>query len=541
MGQYLNPGNEGFAKSINSGIYVDKSEMLRVTNGLLDTEQCMMCVSRPRRFGKSMAARMLAAYYSKGCDSRELFSPYAIARGEEAQTHFEEHLNRYDVIKWDMTEFIGKCKNSAGRLPLDSIVSLIQSEVSAELTAAYPGCVRDGDITLADVLARINLEFGNRFIIIIDEWDALFREDKDNTKLQEAYITLLRSLFKDDRTTRFIKLAYITGIFPVKKYGTQSAMNNFDEYSMLYAGELAPFVGFTEDEVQALADRFNMDMEEVRQWYDGYLIGGVGKDVNYHVFNPRSIVCCMRNRRVNSYWTDTETYESIKGYITANFDGLKDAIVAMLGGEKYEVDVRTFQNDLINIRTRDQVLTLLIHLGYLAYDMDERVAYIPNYEIRMEFEAAVRDSGWTAVTEALEQSEDLLLATWDMDCKTVAKMVEDAHEDAASTIRRNDENSLACAITLAYYSAQNYYSVFRELPRGRGFADIVYLPKKGIDRPALVVELKWNKDVSTAIKQIKDRRYTRHLEDFSGEILLVGISYIKGECGYECEIEKIVK
>lgn len=537
MGQYLNPGNGNFAGAVGSKVYVDKTGMLQVTNSLLGTEQRWMCVTRPRRFGKSMTARMLAAYYSKGCDSRELFAPYAIAHGDEPGTHFEEHLNKYDVIQLDITSFIIKSINSGCELPLEKIVSFIQSEVIAELTSAYPEYVRPGETILSEALSDINLHTGLQFVIIVDEWDALFREDKFNIKLQESYVSLLRSLFKTEQAVRFTKFAYITGIFPVKKYGTQSALNNFWEYSMLNAGQLAPYIGFTDDEVKALCERFDMNIDEVREWYDGYTVLGVGGKI-WHMYTSQSIIQAMSNRFLDGYWCTTDSYEMLVGYISSNFDGLKDTIIALLGGERCEVDTGLFQNDLINIKNRDQVLTLLIHLGYLAYDRIEKKAFIPNREVRSEFERAVKDTGWTGVTEALKESRELLEATWEQDSDTVAEILADIHEDAASVLRRSDENSLACAITLAYYAAQDNYVMFRELPRGRGFADIVYLPKNNSPVPALVIELKWDQFAQAAIEQIKNKKYTKHLQDFSGRLLLVGINYDKEEGTYQCEIDE---
>lgn len=330
----------------------------------------------------------------------------------------------------------------------------------------------------------------------------------------------------------------MTGILPVKKYGLHSALNMFSEYSMTDQGIFEEYTGFTEAEVKGLCAQFEMDFAKTQSWYDGYELTGPK-----HIYNPKSVVEAMRRRKFSSYWTSTETYEALKIYMDMDFDGLRADIVQVLGGGRIRVNTRSFQNDMRNFRTKDDVLTLLIHLGYLGYDSEAEEAFIPNKEIMGEFENAMSVGGWPEVMRVLRASEKLLEDTISGREEEVAEGLDRAHEEAASILAYNDENSLSCAIGLAYYSARKDYRLIRELPTGRGFADIVFLPLPSVAKPALVVELKYDKTAAAAIQQIKDRHYTQALEGYSGELLLVGINYDKEnkDKPHSCVIEKLLK
>ena len=522
MGIYVNPGKSSFESAVNSKIYVDKSGMLEYFNDILGTEQRWICISRPRRFGKSITAGMISAYYDKTCDSHELFQHLNIVKSER----YEKYLNHYDVIHLDINSF---------RRPADASENILQrlnQDVIAELKEIYPDSIEENTTYLPDALAEVYNKIGATFVIIIDEWDALFRENKNDTNVQREYIELLRGLFKSEVSKKYTVLAYMTGILPIKKYGTESALNNFDEFTMVNADFLAEYTGFTEQEVVNLCEHYQMDFEELKRWYDGYLL-----DTDLHIYNPKSVVDAIRRKRVANYWTKTETYESLKSYIGMNFDGLKDAIVQMLTGMHLKININTFENDMTSFRSRDDVLTVLIHLGYLAYDRDRREVYIPNEEVKSAFGDAVQMSNWSQVIEAVKQSEWLLRATLQKDAEGVAKGIDTVHENNTSILNYNDENALSCVIALAYYNAMNDYMLVREMPLGKGYADIVFLPKKHIDYPALVVELKYDQSETGAIEQIKEKHYAKALEDYTGEILLVGINYDKKSKKHSCVIE----
>lgn len=526
MGIYVNPGNESFKMAVNSKIYVDKTGLLKYTNDVIGTEQRWICVSRPRRFGKSMAAEMLAAYYGRGCDSGELFQPYMIAGTD----HYENHMNQYDVIHLDITDF-----QRPGEHPKD-MLRRMNIEVISELQKIYPGILKKDEDNLPFALAQLNDSVKTVFVIIIDEWDAIFREAKNDIDAQKEYVEFLRRLFKGASAKRFVKLAYITGILPVKKYGMESALNNFYEFSMLNPDNLSRYVGFTEEEVKSLCREFDMDFEEMERRYDGYAFREIE-----HIYNPNSVVQAILRKDYSNYWSNTETYESLKAYISMNFDGLKDAVVGMLTGERCKVNTDSFENDMVSFKSRDDVLTALIHLGYLAYDRENREAYIPNEEIRSSFSNAVQKSGWSPVVRAIQSSERLLEATWRMDCEAVAKGIRDVHMSNTSILAYNDENALSCVIALAYYNAVNDYTLVREMPAVKGFADVVFLPRKWMDRPAMIVELKYGKSAEEAIGQIKERGYTKGLKGYEGKILLVGVNYERGTKEYDCVIEEWVR
>lgn len=523
MGVYLNPGNDKFYKAINSEIYVDKTGLIQYTNRVFNTMQQNVCVSRPRRFGKSMTANMLAAYYSRGCQSEKLFEELKIAKDPS----FRQHLNRYNVFFMNMQEFLSRSKT------VEKMILRISQLLMRDLKQEYPDIAYFDETDLAESMQDVYQHTGCPFVIIIDEWDCIFREYKEDKKAQEQYLDFLRDFLKDKS---YIHLAYMTGILPVKKYGTHSALNMFDEFSMIYAGPLAEYVGFTESEVKILCDRYHMDMEEIREWYDGYHFENCES-----VYNPRSVVNAMLFGAIRNYWNMTESFEALQTYIDMNFDGLKDDVLSMLAGEHIPVNTGNFTNDMTTFRDENDVLTLLIHLGYLSCDSKEQSVCIPNNEIQSEYVNAVSVSDWGEVSKALKHSADLLHAIWKENEQAVAEGMERAHFET-SHLQYNDENALSYTISLALYAAKNYYTIYREFPTGKGFADMIFLPRKKFqEKPALVVELKWDKSVTGAIRQIKEKQYCRSLEEYTGNILLVGINYSKKDKKHQCVIEKMIK
>lgn len=527
MGTFINKGNEGFRRALN-GEYVDKTGMIEIINKTLDTERSLTCLTRSRRFGKSMALKMLCAYYDKSCDSRQLFDGLAAQNGET----FEKHLNKYPVICLDLTSFITRYRND------DKIVDHIQCEIKEDILETYPDVKVKAEDDLMAALLRIATQTGERFIFLIDEWDAILRECSDRQDIVLQYIDFLRRLFKGDDTYRVFAGAYMTGIMPIKKYKTQSALNNFREYSVVKPGALSRHFGFTPEEVKRLADNADVSMGELKAWYDGYSIGDEPS-----IYNPYSVMEAIANGECDSFWSSTGAYDSVATYIEMNYEGLKDDIIFMLAGGRCPVDTTGFSNDMHDIRSKDDVFTVLIHLGYLAYDKKEQECYIPNKEVRMEMVNAVSSCNWQ-VAKALEKSKILLKATIEGNEEAVAAGIDRAHDENTSILSYNDENSLACVLSIAYYHAMNDYIIHRELASGKGFADLVFIPRRNVDKPAMVVELKYNKDADTAISQIKRKDYSRIAFEYTGEVLLVGINYDKnGPEGkqHSCVIERITK
>lgn len=389
MGRFVNPDNSAFQVALNSKIYVDKTGLLEYTNSVLDTPEGYICNSRPRRFGKSYAANMLAAYYSKGCDSTNMFLGLEISR----KTDFKTHLNQYDVIHMDIQWFLSNCGD------VNTVVKFITDSVLDELRNSYPCLLQQKVVTLPDALSRIKDKTGQKFIIIIDEWDVLIRDESANSKVQEEYINFLRGMFKGTEPTKYIQLAYLTGILPVRKEKTQSALNNFDEITMLQAGNLAPYIGFTEEEVKQLCEKYGQDFAKVKRWYDGYLLE------NCQIYNPKAVVSVILKGTFRSYWSQTGSYEAVVPLINMDFDGLKTAMIEMLSGTEVKVNTAAFKNDPAQIRSRDEVLTYLIHLGYLGYNQDFQTAFVPNEEIRKELNNAVESAKWDEMLLFLRESE----------------------------------------------------------------------------------------------------------------------------------------
>ena len=518
MGIYFNPGNESYRMAINSRIYVDKTGLLELLNERLNSEEKCIAISHARRFGKSQAAGMIDAYYSLGSDSSELFAPFVIS----GRPGYREHLNQYNVIHLDISSFCDSYK--------EDIVLQLAATINRELQEVFPSI--DVSLPVKASLSDAYRISGRKFVIIIDEWDCIIRNRAENQAQVHEYLQFLHSLFKSEESKAFLALGYITGILPIKKIKDESALNNFKEYTMVDSDEFTPFFGFTEEEVRGLCDEYHMEFESVKQWYDGYRINGMD------MYNPNSVYDAMIRNRLDSYWKNTSYFGTINTYITMNYDGLRDDVMAMLEGKKVRVNTSTFRNDLSDIRSKDDALTALIHLGYLA--CDERKAYIPNYEVAVAYSLALQDSGWSEVAKSIYLCDELLDETIEGNGERVAQIVDLAHETYTSVLKYNDENSLSCVITMAYFTAPAYYNVIRELPTGKGFADIVMLPRADTkNKPAILVELKYDKDADSAIKQIKEKRYAGALKGYGDEIIVCGINYDPETKEHSCAIERL--
>lgn len=520
MGYYLNPGNSGFERIISSA-YVDKTGLIHHINEAIDTTHNLICVSRPRRFGKSFAAQMLCAYYGKNCESRALFEGLAITNDQS----YEKHLNYYDVIYLDMTNVLGNTNK-------EGLIHFLTDNLNQEVVRAYP------DVTVGNTLDQtlINLTnyTGNKLIMIIDEWDAPIRETPE---IEKDYLTFLRMLFKGSGTTsRIFAAVYMTGILPIKKDGSQSAISDFEEFTMVKPRHFAEYVGFTENEVRGLCEAADISFDMMRQWYDGYHFNAIGS-----VYNPNSVMKAIRYHDFDSYWSQTSAAEGLMQYISQDYNGLTKTIAELIGGVDVLVNTTGFSNDLTTFRGKDDVLTLLIHLGYLAYDAENRTARIPNEEIRREFQRSIREVSHKETLERLRESDQLFYDTIHKNEEAVASCIERVHREETAPLHYNREDSLRSVIKLAYYTYRDHYLQWEELPAGEGFADIVYLPKRDSGWPALVVELKWNSSAEGAIKQILDKKYPEALRGLDCPILLVGISYEKDGSSrkHTCQIIQI--
>ena len=522
MGTYINIGNAGF-QSARNGEYIDKSELIAVVNSTLNSERRFSCVTRCRRFGKSMAAKMLYSYYDQSCDSRSLFEDLKIA----GDPSFETHLNKYPVIYLDLSDFVTRFKD-------ERIVGVMDARLKEDINEAYPDVPMKEDDDLMDYLVRIVAAKQKQFIFIVDEWDAICREFAPGTPAMDSYLNWLRRMFKGGQSMQVFAAVYMTGILPVKKYNMQSAMNNFWEYSMVEPRNMASFFGFTKADVKALSERRGIDYNELEKWYDGYQIGD-----ELSMFNPNSVIQAVYAGRCRSYWASTGAYETVADYIKMNYEGLKDDIISMLAGGRCKVNPTKFQNDMSVICSKDDVLTVLIHLGYLSYDWRKDECYIPNREVAGEMVNAVEANNWRPVVDALKASEQLLQATLEGDEQAVAKGIERAHDENTSILSYNDENSLSCVLSIAYYFAKNDYIIHRELASGKGFADLVLIPRKNVDSPAIILELKVNQNAETAIDQIHHKEYPVKVQQYTNNLLLVGINYNRDTKEHSCKIERV--
>ena len=541
MGAILNPEVSDFRK-IAGPRYVDKSELIAYTNSVMETELKLICFSRPRRFGKSYAAKMLAAFYSKGANWRTTFEKLNIAQNDRFSQSvvfkkallepvpWDQYLNRCNVLFWDVSRYSSLQGNT-------DFLSALQSEVAQELKATYSEVLSGEEtIDVSDLLVKINQATKEKFYIIIDEWDVPFREFSNQPDVQLAYVDFLRKLFKTNLSDNYLYGAYMTGILPIKKYPTQSALSNFSEFSMLEPGLLAEFVGFTEEEVRHLCDKTDMPFSDMQRWYDGYRFDRVG-----HIYNPNSVMVAINRRRYASYWSTSSSWEALSLYIDLNFDGLRDAVLSVLGGIPCRIDPSSFLNDMTSLHSKDDVLTLLVHLGYLAYDIDTSTVTIPNEEVRGEFLKALKNGKRTELTKIINLSDKLLTATINKHSERVAELLEEVHLSHTGPHRYNSEEALRSVVIMGYLSSVDHYQRFEEIAGGRGYIDLLFLPNPGSAYPALLVELKKNHSVDTAIAQIRERQYSEALKQFNyhGELLLIGISYNDKTNHHDCRIDTL--
>ena len=528
MGRYVNPGNQAFRR-IAGPEYVDKTSLISLMNDRVGGDDCLVCVSRPRRFGKSYAVKMLTAYFDCSCDSHNLFNDKKIAESDG----YEEHMNKYNVICLDISGFISYARRE--NIQLADVPSIIASSIKKEIISIDSNVPEEK--SLEDCLIHCAEQpDGKPFVFIIDEWDALIREAKDDEKSQMAYLNLLRGWFKDTTfTPRVVAAAYMTGILPIKKDGSQSAISEFDEFSMLDPGDFARFVGFTEDEVIELCTDSPLGFEEVKAWYDGYDIETVGS-----VYNPYSVMKALKSGKCRSYWRKTSAAESLISYVNMDFDGLQETVARLIAGERILVNTDSFGNDFESFDGADDVLTLLIHLGYLTYEEAEKTVHIPNEEIRSEFKQFLArkkvNAGWMAL---IKRSQKLLDDTIAGRSEAVAEAMNEIRREQYAPQFYNNEQSLRAIIKYAYVVTVGQYVKIEEMPGGKGIADVVFIPTALSRLPAMVVELKWNKTSQGAVSQIKDKGYDANLKPYLGNLLLVGINYDDKTGEHTCTIERI--
>ncbi len=527
MGLYLNPNADAFQMGLNTEIYVDKSLILSELNKLVDSQGNFVCMSRPRRFGKSMAGNMISAYYSKGCDTRKEFSQMKLGQVPD----YDKYLNKFNVIKLDLN---GWYQRAIQMNRIESLLTDIHETLANEFRSAFPNLTFNKGVTLDQCILNVYANIGEKFVIIIDEYDVLVREQVTQS-LFNNYLSFLNGLFKDTTLRPAIALAYITGIFPIVRDKVQSKLNEFSEYTMLDSGQFAPHIGFTEEETKNLCEQYGCDFAEFQRWYDGYRLS---EEVS--LFNPKSVTTSISRKRMGSYWSATGSFEALKDYIMMDFAGIKQDVIKMISGESVSVNVTKFQNTLQSITNKDNVFTYLIHLGYLSYNYEEQTCCIPNEEVRLEWVNSIDDEdNYAPIMDLIKASKKLLDATVDGNEEAVAKALDAAHTEVTNPLTYNDEHCFQSAICLAYFFANTRYTLVKELPTGKGYADLVLIPYLP-NIPAMVIELKHNKSAESALRQIKEKNYCQALNQYKGDLLFVGISYDEKTKEHQCKIEQLV-
>ena len=521
MGIYLNPNNRGFKGILSADIYVDKTMLISELNKFIDKNNKFVCVSRPRRFGKTFASNMMCAYYSKGCDSKELFADLKIAKAD----NFEKYLNKLNFIKIDVASEYQNAKDK------ENLLNKLTALVISEFKAQFPTVNFEYVESIADCMLRVYAETEETFVLILDEYDSLVRMNVSK-KLFNEYLEFLNGLFKSDTLKDAISLAYITGILPVVRDKVQSKLNNFEEYTIIDSKELTEFVGFTDEEVTELCEKYQLNHTECKNWYQGYRQNG------FEIYNPESVVKSIINHRFEGHWSKTSSYQVIVDRLNSNFEGMKDDVIRMIAGENVKVDVGMYLNTMTDFVVKDDVFTYLIHLGYLAYDYNTHTCRVPNKEVRQEWFRAVSVlKNYKVTDQIIKASENLLEQTLQLNGDEVAKILNLSHIHVTSHRNYDNEQALAAAVYLAFIDALNYYTVFKETSAGKGIADLIYTPLYlDGEYPPMIIELKYKSTPSKALDQINRKEYFHAFDNYNGKVLFVGINY-DDEKEHECKIE----
>ena len=529
--------------------FIDKSMMIY---DFLMRKSTVTLITRPRRFGKTINMSMMSSFFDITKDSKEIFKDTKIV-----ETEYISEMNQYPTIfisfanakndKWNVVKEI----KLQLRKEYDRYAHVFEQKMTVFEQNEYESLVQglmtknDGILdniidALSFLMERLEKYYHKKVMVFIDEYDTPFIEAHVGGYYEELRGGLSSLLHNALKTSTSLHYAMMTGIQRVAKENIFSDLNNL-VVCTVKDPEYSQYFGFTEEEVKKLCEEYAMNFEEAKAWYNGYGLISHSRleDRKYSIYSPKSVVEAMLRHKFGTYWNRTETYEALKIYIQMNMDGLKDSVIQMLAGEGVRINTGTFSNDMTTFATKDDVLTLLVHLGYLTYNSETEKVTIPNKEVSQEYLNAISTMDWHEVMRSVENSRKLVEALWNQDAKAVAAGIENVH-DEISILQYHDENSLSCTIHLAFYFAREYYTIIRELPTGKGFADICMIPRKiHADKPAVIIELKWDKDAEGAIAQIKEKKYVKSLEDYKGNLLLAGINYDKKTKTHTCVIEKV--
>ncbi|MGL5693122.1 MAG: AAA family ATPase [Peptostreptococcaceae bacterium] len=519
MTVYLNTNKslENYKTLYKSKYFVDKSLVIETLNENIGTSDRYVCITRPRRFGKSSVADMLGAYYSRAVDSKDIFNSLKISNID----NYDEHLNKYNVITISFNK-IPEHGNG-----YNDYINMIKDSLILDIHESYPNLKSKKYFTISDMLQ----DTGDKFIFIFDEWDYIFNNNLF-TENQNDFLEFLRNLLKDQP---YVALAYMTGVLPIKKYSSGSALNMFDEFTMLNDMIYGDYFGFTEQEVIKLCKKQDfISFESIRDWYNGYLT-----EEGQRIYNPRSVVKALQNKKCKSYWTNTGAMDEVTKYLKYNTLEIRDDVINMISGEEIDITIKEeFRAGQDAPKTKKEIYSAMIILGFLSYY--DGYLNIPNKELMQEFEKALGDESFGYVSQIIENSRNMLKATISNDTETVVKILHDIHNSEIPILKYRDENSLSCVVNLAYLSARDTYMVEREEKSGKGYADLTFHPKRNNDIP-FIVELKKDDTPENAIKQIREKEYVENFknENYSKKVLGVAICYDSKTKEHSCIIEEI--
>lgn len=522
-----------YAKEYRSPYFVDKSAMLEEIISRIGTNAGYVCITRPRRFGKSVMANMIASFFSRGCDSSAVFDNLKIAR----TIFYAENLNKHNVISISFNRLPRRCSS------YHQYIDRIEHKLIEDLVETYPDVKIDRKDAVWDVLREIyHADNQVRFIFVLDEWDFIFHRDFITEQDKEEYIDFLSNLLKDQP---YVDFAYMTGILPIAKYSSGSELNMFLEYTMVTEELFSDYFGFTESEVDMLYEKFvshqinpRVSRDGLRAWYDGYHTKS-----GERVYNPRSVVASLTNNNLGNYWTSAGPYDEIYYYINHNIAAVRDDLARMVSGIPVEAKVCEYAATSMNLTTEDEIFSAMVVYGFLSYE--NGYVSIPNRELMGKFDDMLqKEPSLGYVHQLARESERMLKATLANDINTMLAVLEFAHNTETPLLRYSDETDLTAVVNLVYLAARDFYRIECEDKAGIGYVDFIFYPE--IDRKAdgIILELKVDHTADEAVQQIKDRKYALKFEGrlgekakYTGRILGVGIAYDRATKVHTCKIE----
>lgn len=534
MGMFLNSISpvEEYKDIVKSRFFVDKTLLIEEIISTVKVDgQKFLCITRPRRFGKSVMANMIYTFFGKAEEGSGIFDTLQISQTAD----WRECLNQYDVIYIDFSRLPRNCNC------YEQYIGRIQDGINADLVEKYQEIKIDIEGTVWDNLQLVFEKTKEKFVFVMDEWDSIFHKDFITDNDRKNYLEFLRDLLKGQA---YVELAYMTGILPIAKYSSSSEINMFKEYDMSTKTKFSEYFGFLDSEVDQLFEIYQkttrnpkITRDSLTLWYDGYYTAAGDK-----LYNPRSVICALTDNQISSYWTSSGPYDEIFYYIRNNIEAVRDDLVLMVSGEGVDAEIQNYAAVSMNLNTKDEIYSAMVVYGLLTYE-DGKV-YIPNREIMGQFKRMlVSKDSLGYVYSLAKKSETMLKATIAGDVETMAEILKFAHDTESPILTYNSEIELSAVVNLVYLAARDKYRVEREDKAGEGYVDFIFYPeRKGED--AIILELKVDSTPEEAIEQIKDKNYALRFKGklgekpkYMGRILAVGISYNRKTKEHCCKVE----